>query len=96
VLGPGVVSIGIGLSSGKLIVRPYITSQVGLVFLRAAVIGILTQFFLNMNINATGGDGRDSHYWLLALLEAVRASCSACARSSRMPEQGWRRAVLRC
>jgi hypothetical protein len=55
VSGPGVVSIGIGLSSGKLIVRPYITSQVGLVFLRAAVIGILTQFFLNMDINATVG-----------------------------------------
>ena len=50
VLGPGVVSIGIGLSSGELIIWPYITSQVGLVFLWAAVIGILTQFFLNMEI----------------------------------------------
>ena len=71
VSGPGVVSIGIGLSSGKLIVRPYITSQVGLVFLRAAVIGILTQFFLNMDINATVGRRARSHHWLLALLEAV-------------------------
>ena len=50
VLGPGVVSIGIGLSSGELIIWPYITSQVGLVFLWAAVIGILTQLFLNMEI----------------------------------------------
>ena len=55
VLGPGVVSISIGLSSGELIARPYITSQVGLVFLRAAVIGILTQFLLNMDIDATVG-----------------------------------------
>jgi hypothetical protein len=44
VLGPGVVSIGIGVSSGELIIWPYITSQIGLVFLWAAVIGVLTQF----------------------------------------------------
>lgn len=50
VLGPGVISIGIGVSSGELIIWPYITSQVGLVFLWAAVIGVLTQFFINMEI----------------------------------------------
>jgi hypothetical protein len=44
VLGPGVVSIGIGVSSGELIIWPFITSQVGLVFLWAAVTGVLTQF----------------------------------------------------
>ena len=44
VLGPGVVSIGIGVSSGELIIWPYITSQIGLVFLWAAVIGVLTLF----------------------------------------------------
>jgi hypothetical protein len=50
VLGPGVVSIGIGVSSGELIIWPFITSQVGLVFLWAAVLGVLTQFFINMEI----------------------------------------------
>jgi len=49
-LGPGVVSIGIGVSSGELIIWPFITSQIGLVFLWAAVIGVLTQFFINMEI----------------------------------------------
>ena len=42
VLGPGVVSIGIGVSSGELIIWPFITSQIGLVFLWAAVVGVLT------------------------------------------------------
>jgi len=50
VLGPGVVSVGIGLSSGEFILWPFITSQVGLVFLWAVVIGVLTQWFLNMEI----------------------------------------------
>ena len=44
VLGPGVVSIGIGVSSGELIIWPFITSQIGLIFLWAAVIGVLTPF----------------------------------------------------
>jgi hypothetical protein len=50
VVGPGVVSIGIGVASGELILWPYITAQVGLVFLWAAIVGILTQWFINMEI----------------------------------------------
>jgi hypothetical protein len=50
VLGPGVVSIGIGLASGELILWPYIASVVGLVFLWGAVLGVLTQWFINMEI----------------------------------------------
>ncbi|HEX8260318.1 MAG TPA: Nramp family divalent metal transporter [Rubrobacteraceae bacterium] len=50
VLGPGLVANGTGLSPGELIIWPYITSQVGLVFLWAVVIGVLTKFFLNMEI----------------------------------------------
>jgi hypothetical protein len=38
------------VSSGEFILWPYIASQVGLVFLWAAVLGILTQLFLNMEI----------------------------------------------
>jgi len=38
------------VSSGEFILWPYIASQAGLVFLWAAVLGILTQLFLNMEI----------------------------------------------
>ena len=50
VIGPGVVAAGVGLASGEFILWPYIASQVGLVFLWAAVLGIVTQLFLNMEI----------------------------------------------
>jgi hypothetical protein len=50
VVGPGVVAAGVGLASGEFILWPYIASQVGLVFLWAALIGIVTQWFLNMEI----------------------------------------------
>jgi hypothetical protein len=50
VLGPGVIAAGIGLASGEFILWPYITSQVGMVFLWAAVVGVVTQFFINMEI----------------------------------------------
>jgi hypothetical protein len=50
VIGPGIVAAGVGLSSGEFILWPYISSQVGLVFLWAAVVGVVTQFFLNMEV----------------------------------------------
>jgi hypothetical protein len=50
VIGPGVVAAGVGLASGEFVLFPYIASQVGLVFLWAAAIGIITQYFLNMEI----------------------------------------------
>jgi hypothetical protein len=49
-IGPGVVAAGVGLASGEFILWPYIASQVGLVLLWGAAIGILTQWFLNMEI----------------------------------------------
>ena len=36
IVGPSVVLVGIGISSGEFIIWPYITSQVGLIFLWAA------------------------------------------------------------
>ena len=69
VLGPGVIAAGIGLASGEFILWPYITSQVGLVFLWAAVVGVVTQFFINMEIErytlATGETALTgfSRYW---------------------------------
>ena len=68
VLGPGVIAAGIGLAS-EFILWPYITSQVGLVFLWAAVVGVVTQFFINMEIErytlATGETAliKFSRYW---------------------------------
>jgi hypothetical protein len=50
IVGPGVVGAGVGLGSGEFILWPYIASQVGLVFLWGAMIGVITQFFLNMEI----------------------------------------------
>jgi hypothetical protein len=50
IIGPGVVAAGVGLASGEFILYPYIASQVGLVFVWAAFVGLLTQFFLNMEI----------------------------------------------
>jgi hypothetical protein len=45
-----VVAAGVGLASGEFILFPFIASQVGLVFVWAALVGLLTQFFLNMEI----------------------------------------------
>jgi hypothetical protein len=50
IVGPGVLAAGVGLSSGEFILWPYIASQVGLVFLWSAALGVVTQFFLNMEI----------------------------------------------
>ncbi|GLH97536.1 hypothetical protein Pa4123_28110 [Phytohabitans aurantiacus] len=44
------VAAGVGLASGEFILFPYIASQVGLVFLWAAAVGIITQYFINMEI----------------------------------------------
>ncbi|UVS79822.1 Nramp family divalent metal transporter [Actinokineospora sp. UTMC 2448] len=50
IIGPGVIAAGVGLASGEFILYPYIASQVGLVFVWAALVGLVTQFFLNMEI----------------------------------------------
>jgi hypothetical protein len=69
IIGPGVIAAGVGLASGEFILFPYIASQVGLVFVWAALIGLATQFFLNMEIErytlATGETALTgfSRYW---------------------------------
>ena len=50
ILGPGVVMVAVGIGSGEYILNPFIASQVGLVFLWAAVVGLLTQYFINTEI----------------------------------------------
>src|SRR5690606_28433177 len=75
-VGPGVVAGGVGLSSGEFVLWPYISSQVGLVLLWGAVLGIITQFFINMEVErytlATGetamtGFNRLWKHWGLVL-----------------------------
>jgi hypothetical protein len=50
IVGPGIVAAGVGLSSGEFVLWPYIASQVGLVLLWGAVLGVVTQFFINMEV----------------------------------------------
>jgi hypothetical protein len=68
-IGPGIVAAGVGLASGEFILFPYIASQVGLVFVWAALVGLVTQYFLNLEIErytlATGETALTgfSRYW---------------------------------
>ena len=68
-IGPGIIAAGVGLASGEFILYPYIASQVGLVFVWAAMVGLATQFFINMEIErytlATGETALTgfSRYW---------------------------------
>jgi hypothetical protein len=69
VIGPGIIAAGVGMASGEFILYPYIASQVGLVFVWAAFVGLATQYFLNMEIErytlATGETALTgfSRYW---------------------------------
>ena len=40
-IGPSVILVGVGIASGEYILYPYIAAQAGLVFLWAAVVGVL-------------------------------------------------------
>jgi hypothetical protein len=77
IIGPGIVASGVALGSGEFILFPYIATQIGLAFLWAAMLGILLQFFLNMEIErytlATGetvltGFSRLGRHWGLAFV----------------------------
>lgn len=50
ILGPSIILLGLGLGSGEVILWPYLTSNYGMGIIWAAVIGILFQFFINMEI----------------------------------------------
>ncbi|MEO6359236.1 MAG: Nramp family divalent metal transporter [Sphingomicrobium sp.] len=72
IIGPGIVAAGVGLASGEFILYPFIASQVGLAFVWAAAVGLITQFFINMEIErytlATGetvltGFSRLGRHW---------------------------------
>jgi hypothetical protein len=68
-IGPGIIAAGVGLSSGEFVLFPYIASQVGLIFVWAAMVGLVTQYFINLEIErytlATGETALTgfSRYW---------------------------------
>jgi hypothetical protein len=50
VTGASVIILATAIGSGEMILWPYITSQIGFIFIWAAVVGFGIQFFLNMEI----------------------------------------------
>ena len=50
VVGPSVLLLAGAIGSGEFVLWPYITSQVGLALVWLVVIGVTTQYFLNMEI----------------------------------------------
>jgi hypothetical protein len=50
VIGPSVLLLAGALGSGEYVLWPYITSQVGLTLVWLVVLGVATQYFLNMEI----------------------------------------------
>src|SRR5918997_5347557 len=80
ILGPGIILVGVGIASGEYILYPYIASQVGLVFLWAAFVGLLTQFFINMEVErytlATGETAITGFQRLWRPLGLVMVACA--------------------
>jgi hypothetical protein len=50
VLGPSVLLLAGAIGSGEFVLWPYITSQVGLTLVWLTLLGVATQYFLNMEI----------------------------------------------
>lgn len=49
-VGPGLILAGLALGSGEFVLWPFIVSRIGFVFFWACVVGVATQYFLNMEI----------------------------------------------
>lgn len=49
-IGPSIIFLGMALGSGELVLWPYLTIQHGFVIFWGALVGLCTQFFLNMEI----------------------------------------------
>ena len=76
-LGPSIILAGLALGSGEFIFWPYITYKSGFVFFWACLLGVGTQYFLNMEITrwtlATGesaitGFIRLGRFWAVVFL----------------------------
>ncbi len=49
-VGPSIILAGLSLGSGEFILWPYLVYKTGFVFFWACMLGVLTQYFLNMEI----------------------------------------------
>jgi hypothetical protein len=49
-IGPSIILAGLAIGSGELIFWPYLTYTYGLAIIWAGIVGVATQFFLNMEI----------------------------------------------
>ena len=76
-IGPSIMLAGLALGSGEFVMWPYITYKSGFIFFWACILGVITQFFLNMEIErytlATGesaitGFCRLSRHWAWVML----------------------------
>lgn len=76
-VGPSIILAGLALGSGEFIFWPYLTYKSGFVFFWACMLGVATQFFMNLEIErwtlATGesaitGFCRMSRHWAWVLL----------------------------
>src|ERR1044072_1914918 len=93
IVGPSVILVGVGIASGEYILFPYIASQVGLVFLWAGIVGLLTQFFINMEIERyTLATGETAVTGFQRLWKALGLGV---VRWRVIPDQGGRRGAAR-
>lgn len=76
-VGPSIILAGLALGSGEFIFWPFLTYKSGFVFFWACMLGVVTQFFMNLEIErwtlATGesaitGFCRMSRHWAWVLL----------------------------
>jgi len=49
-LGPSIILLGLSVGSGEFVIWPYMTYKYGLVLFWACILGVTTQYFLNMEI----------------------------------------------
>ncbi len=76
-IGPSIMLAGLSLGSGEFVLWPYITYKAGFIFFWACVLGVITQYFLNMEIerwtlvtgeSAITGFCRLSRVWVPVML----------------------------
>jgi hypothetical protein len=81
VIGPGVILVATALGSGEYVIWPFISANLGLVVLWAAIVAVAIQFFINMEVErwtlATGETAITGFtrlwkpWWFLFVLMAI-------------------------
>ncbi|MCA9017127.1 MAG: Nramp family divalent metal transporter, partial [Planctomycetaceae bacterium] len=81
-IGPSIMLAGLSLGSGEFVLWPYITYKTGFIFFWACLLGVMTQFFMNMEIERwtlvtgesaiTGFCRLNKHWaWIMLLLNII-------------------------